>query len=328
MAERTTVTQGVQIGVEATPGTSVAANRKLQSMTFSPFVKSDGDSFRPSGFKFPTMHAIGKEWAGAKLTGNPTYSELIYPMSSVLAYAAPAQQGATTAYKWSHSPSTTSEDTVKTYTIERGSAVRADKSTYGLVSGFSLSGDRSKLDLGGEVLMRATTDGITLTSSPTSIELIPILPKDVSIYLDTTSAALGTTKLTRALSWAVDIKPRYNPLWVVDQAQTSYVTHVETPVDGQVKLKLEADAVGMGLLTAMRDNTTRFMRIEALSSQLAGVGFPYRLGIDLALQIVGEPSEITDEDGVCAIEWTFDITHDATWGKSMLVELTNKQTTL
>ena len=323
MAERTTVTEAIQIGVESTAGTAVAANKSLPSLSIDGSAKMNFDKFRPSGSKLNTITALGKEWTEAKVSGEPTYSELHYLLASILQYTAPVQIGATTAYTWSHLPSSTAPDTVKTYTVEKGSSVRAEKFAYGIMSDLTLSGDRDNIDLSGMMMGRAMTEGITLTSSPTALEQIPILPKEVSIYADTASGSLGTTLLTRVLKWSWSISGRFNPLWVVDAAQTSWVAHVEGPVNAQLKLTMENDATGAAYRDLARAGTTKFIRIEAVSGQNAGTATPYKLTFDAACK-VSETGEASDEDGIQAYELTFDIVHDATWGKGLTAALINK----
>jgi hypothetical protein len=330
MAERTTVTQVVQVGAETTEGTAVAASKKLPSLSIGPAVETNINAFRPLGNKFNTIHAQGKEWSSAPITAQPTYSELQYLLASLLSYAAPAQQSETTAYKWTHTIAGTSEDTIKAFTVERGSAVQAEKIPGFVCTDLTITGDRDKIDVSGNGLGRLMSTGITLTSSPTSIEQIPILPKEVSVYLDTSSGGLGGTKLSRVLQWSVALGNRRGPLWVVDSAQTSYVASVELPVSAQVKLLVEADSTGMGLFTPMRDGTFRYLRIEAESDQDAGESIPYSLTADFAVQMAGKPSEFKDQDGVYALEYTFDVTYDSAWssGTALTLALINKQTGL
>jgi len=329
MAERTTVTELVQIGVETTPGTAVAATKRLPSLTIDAGVKTNIDAFRPLGNKFPTIHAIGKEWVEAKIGGEPTYSELQYIFSSLLQYTAPAQIGSTTAYTWAHLPSSTAPDTVKTFTVERGSSVRASKFTHGLVTEFQLSGDRAGITLSGMMLGQLLNDGITLTASGvTALPQVPILAKQVTGYLDTASGGLGTTKLNRLLKWELGISNRFMPLWVVDASKTSWATYVETPVTAQLKLLVEADAEGMGIRSSyMQTGTTAYVRLAAISSQNAGTGNPYSLTFDTAVQ-VQDISEFSDQDGVQAVEYTFDIVDDVTWGKALTATLINSATAL
>jgi hypothetical protein len=284
---------------------------------------------RASGNKFPTREVIGKEWASVKAPAQPTtYNELVYFLASLMGYAAPVQQGATDAYLWTHDVSSTAEDTVKSFTIEQGSAVRAHKATYCQAVGMTLSGDRDKVDFSCDMVARAISDGITLTAAPTGVEQQPILAKDVSIYIDDDSGDLGTTKLLRDLSWELSLSNKVAPLWVVDKAQTSFVALVETPIDASFKLMVEADTQGMALLTAMRSSTRKFIRIDATSDTEAGTAFPFQLQLDMACEIADKPSEFSDKDGVYAIEFTFKSTHDATWDRAVMATVMNTLTAL
>lgn len=328
MAERTTVTQVVQIGLETTEGTAVAAGKKLPSINMLPAIAGNVDKFATIGNKFPTIHALGKEWSTAAISGKPTYDEITYLLSSLLARVTPVQQSSTTAYKSTAAPSSTAPDTIDTFTIENGSSVRAHKSAGNFVSDLQLTFSRSAVDIAGTMMGQAITDGISLTSSPTSIPQIPILPAELEVFLDTAAAGLGTTKLLRVLSGEIAINNRFGPLWVVDRSQLSYVAHVELPVAGQVKLKLEADAAGMAVLGDMRTGVSKFLRFKATSGQLAGTAIPYSLQWDFALQVADSPGPLNDDGGVYAADWTFDIVHDPTWGKATSVEVINKVVSL
>ena len=328
MAERSTITQVTQIGVEATAGTGVDADLLLQAVSIEPAIKANVSTFRPIGGKYTTIAALGKEWVEAKISAPVAcYNHLAYLFSGILAYAAPAQQGATTAYKWTMTPSQTAEDTIKTFSVEQGSSVRAGKFYYGLINSLGISFDREKCEVSGTMLGQAYQDGITMTGTPSAIAVKPVLPTDLCIYLDTTGAGLGGTKLTRVLSGSLDISDRYSPLWAIDCAVDGFAAHVETPPTAQLKLLVEADAAGMGVLTPLRSGDKRFARLKWTSGDLAGTGYYYTLQIDLA-GVVTDVGEFSDEDGVYAIEWTFDVAYDSTWTKALEVQLTNVLTDL
>jgi len=327
MPERSALTQGVQIGVESTPGTSVAANKSLNSVGIGPAIKVDMQRFLPMGQKYASIITPGKEWVEADLEGVGTYSELIYLLSSLLVSTAGVQQAATTAYKWTFAPASKSEDTVKTFTVEAGGAIRAHKFSYGLVTEIEMDINRDGISISGAMLGQRLTDNITLTASPTAIEEKPILPTDIDVFLDSSSGALGTTKLTRVLNCNIKIGDRFNPVWVLNTANNSFVAHVEAEPSAQITLLLEADSSGMGILTNMRAGTTQFLRMKATSPDLAGAAIPYSVAWDSAIK-VSDVGDFSDEDGVFAIEWTFDIVHDATWGKALTVDVINKQITL
>lgn len=327
MAERATLTQGVQLGVESTPGTGVAATKKLTSTSIEIKTKADIKNFRPMGTKYSTTEVLGKEWTEFSVSGMGSYNDTSYLLSSCLAYAAPAQQSATTAYLWTFAPSSSATDTVKTYTIEQGDSVRAHKLAYGSISEIEYTFTRDSVEVKGTGMGQKLSDGITMTASPTSIAEKPILPTDVDIYLDSTSAGLGTTKLTRAIKCSVQVSDRFGPVWVLNSANTAFVSTIETEPKAEIKLLVEADAGGMAILTDMRNTSTEFLRIKATSADNAGTAIPYQLTWDAAVK-VKDVGEFSDEDGVYAIEWTFDQVHDATWGKAFTVNCTNTLTAL
>jgi hypothetical protein len=172
------------------------------------------------------------------------------------------------------------------------------------------------------------SDGITLTASPVAIAQIPILPKEFDIYLDATSAGLGTTKLTRVFSWELKIGNRFGTIWPVNSANASFAAHVEQEISASLKLKMEADTVGMGLLTQMRAGTPQFVRIKATSAQLAGTAIPFSAQFDLAVTPSETPKELADSDGVYALEWNLGLLHDSTWNKAIDVSVINKRTAI
>jgi len=324
MAERTSITQITQVGVETTPGVGVAANKLLQALSIEPAIKADIKTFKPLGAKYTAIAALGKEWVEARITGDVAcYNHLVYLLSGVMAYAAPVQQGGTTAYLWTFTPAQNAEDTIKTFTVEQGSSVRAGKFTYGLVTEFGLRFDRETIEVSGSMLGQAYQDGISMTASPTAIAVQPILPTALNVYLDTTSANIGTTKLTRALSGEFSISDRFGLLWAIDSAVSGFAAHVEQAPRAQLKLMVEADATGMGPLTAMRAGDKRYIRLKAVGPLIASTYY-YTFQFDLC-GVVSDVSEFSDQDGVYAIEWTFDIAYDSAWssGRAMQVQLTN-----
>lgn len=329
MPERATISQGIQLGVESTRGTAVAANKKLSSLSISPGIQSEFNTFRPMGNKWPTVVAQNREWVQAGLEGAPTFDEIIYPLSSVLDVATVTQPDATNApnaHLWTFQPATSDTDDPKTFTIEQGDSTRAHRFAYGLVTELGLNFSRGGLELSGSMIGQRLEDGVTLTASPTTLPIVPILPTHVSVYVDATAAALGTTKLTRdfAADWTVG--DRFNPVWPLDAAEDSFAAHVEAEPSGSLAIRPQADAVGMGFLDNARAGDTRFIRIEAVGDVIGGA-ISYRLRLDLAGKI-NEIGEFDDEDGVFVSPYTFQVVHDGTWGKSMQVEVVNTQSTL
>lgn len=326
MTERATINQVTQLGVETTPGVAVAATRRLQALTISPAVRAEVQHYRPSGGKFSVIQALGKEWSEAGIAGPATYTEIVYLLAGALAYAAPAQQGTSAAYLWTFTPPQAGASTIRTYTIEMGDAVRAHRMTYGLVNALAVRGDRSSVELSGSIVGRAIEDGVTPTPGATAVELVPVLPTQVSGYVDNAHTSIGTTKLNRLLRWEWELGDRFSTVWPVDAAQTSFVTHVESEPTARLKLLLEADAQGMALLSAMRSGAKRFVRIRC-EGGVADATYNYALTFDVC-GTVEDVSEFSDEEGVYAIEWTLRATYDDAWGRALEVSAVNRMSAL
>ncbi len=316
MAERASVFQQVQVGRESTHGTSVAANRLLSSIDIQPTADLNVDFFRPQGNKFPTVAAAGKDFVTARVAGKPTYTEIVYMLSSLFGAATITGPNADGAYTWVFNPASTGPDAFESFTVERGSSVQAEKFTYGVFAQLGLTFDRDRADLAGAMIGRAQTTGISLTGTPTAIALIPLLPKQIDVYADSTSGALGTTKLGRLLrgNWQFGAN-KYSPLWVVDSSQSSFVEVVESAPQAQFNVLLEADAAGMAFLANARAGDTRFVRLKATGPLIAGSS-SYSWTIDMAAKF-GRPDPYSDQDGVYAIGYNWMLVHDATWGKAL-----------
>lgn len=326
MPEQAAITKAVQVGIETVPGTAVAANKRLNSLNIDISPDGNVEVFRPTGNKFATVTAMGKEWTGLSIDGLPTYTELPYVLSSLLGTPVITPDG--TAYRYAWDVLSTAPDSPKTLTIEKGDANRAWKAAYGLIGELSMEYTREGISLDGSGMARLLTDGVTMTAAPTELELVPCLPTEVSVYLDDTDGDLGTTKLLRALmaSWSLG-GDRYMGVWPLDAAQTSFAAHVEGDPDATAALRMASDAVGMSLLPVMRAGSTKFLRIQNIGPVIGAGPETYELTVDLAVK-VNDMLEFSDEDGLYAVEYPFEIVHDATWGKALHVELVTTAATL
>lgn len=328
MATRSTVTQVCQVGVESTSGTAVAASKLLQSLSFMLAADPTTKQFRPAGLKFPTVSALGKDVCGLKMEGQPTYDEMIYAWSMALtAGVVTTPGGGTTSRDWTITPSTTVPDSPKSLTVEQGSSVRAHRAAYALLTGLTVdfAKGREEISCSGDGFAQALEDGVTLTATPATIPLIPMLAKDTSFYLDATAAGLGGTKV-KPIGATFSLSNRFAQKWLYDAAVASYTEHYEVVPTAEWKVTFEADATGMAPLPLLRAGTTRFLRAETVGPIIEGA-IPYRQRIDCALQW-SQTGEFSDEDGIYAVEWTGTIVHDATYAKAMQVVVTNTRTAL
>lgn len=326
MAERSSLNQVVQMGPEATPGVAQAATRRLQSVSIEPTPVFEVDTFRSTGSKYQNMTTKTHEASEASIEGRPTYTELPYLLASIVGVPTVTPNADDPALNdWLFESSNTEDDVVKTFTIEHGSSVRADRFTYGLVNELTLSISKDSFEVSGSMIGGPIEDNVEMTTEGvTLLELIPMLADDVCVYVDTTPAALGTTKLTRLNSVEWSIGSRFSHVDVIDCEADGPAAHVEVEPDLTGSINVEADEQGMRFLETLRDGDTVYMRIAVTSKKYPGL----KMWIDTAFNI-SDSGGFDDQDGLYSIEWSLVGTAQAAWeGRAFRVIVTNALTEL
>jgi len=330
-AERTTVNQRVQVGAESTSalGTPVAASKLLECFDWVFGIAPDITLYTPTGHKYPTEQEENMEWTDGTVSGWMDYNGLIYIFGGAMGSVAPANHGiSSTAKDWIFAPPIYGSIVPQTLTVQQGDTVRAHQLAYGLFTQFGYKMDRKTSTVSAKMLGQQLTDGASLTASPTAIALAPIIGKQANVYLDSTQVGLGTTQLNRFLSVDYTFDGIYGPLWVMNRATAGFTAHVDLKPKCTIKLKVEADAQGMGLLSEMQAGSTYYLRVDAQGAEIDVPNTIYNeFQHDMAIKI-GKPSTFGDDQGIFAIEWECTIVEDSTWGHSQLLTLTNLLTAL
>ena len=323
MADRAHVLETVQIGLEVTPGTLVTAPTNVRGMSIGMTMGGGADIFRPDGRKFPAVIAPNAEWSTWSLTGKPTYTEICYPLENI--YGPPV--GGVTIVgvlgrKRVYEMSDTAVAAPHTLTIEKGNSVRAQRITYGLLHDLAFSFSRAAgLSVTGAGIGQLFTDGVTMTASPVDVPLIPLMGKQLNCYIDPTAAALGTTKMLRAFSFAPSLTGAYGPIWVMDSTLGSFASAIDLAPTTSLKLRVEADASGMAYLTQYRAGTQIFVRLDA-TGPIFEAALPYKFQYDVSLGIKTVTTDI-DETGVTVVEYDCEFVKDTTWTKAFSISTTN-----
>ena len=318
---RSTVFQTVRIAPEATAGTLVTATANIVALTalsIEPRPNTETYRFAPAGQKYDTVVALGKDWTTATLGGAMTYSEIVYPLSSALDAASVTTGTATGTgsgnyYTWVFEPDADGADAPETFSVYRGDGTIAERFTYGIINDFGVTFTRDSIELEGAMLGQLYTTGATLPAAGGgTIPLFPVLPTQVNVYLDTAVGNLGNTKLTNVIRAEWRITGRYGTFWTLDSAQTSWKEIVELKPTLEVKLLLEANSTAMGYMALLRAGTARWLRIRATGSEIGSTNVNHSLTIDTKVNFV-EASDLSDQDGVMAIEYTFTGVPESTW---------------
>jgi hypothetical protein len=176
------------------------------------------------------------------------------------------------------------------------------------------------------VVTDSTTGGTGVaitTTTPggmSALSQMPVVPTQVSLYVDDTYATIGTTKLLRDFSWEFAIANRFGTLWPVNASNTSWAAHVEKKPDLSLKLALEADSAGAAFFTAMRAGATKYVRVEAIGPVIEAA-LTYRLQIDFAGKVIEGPAQGGDD--VLVWDWTLGGMYDDAFAKAFRIILDN-----
>jgi hypothetical protein len=136
--ERASVFQQLQIGVETTPGTLVAANKRLLGTSVGA-IEPDipAEAFRPYGSKASTDVLTGKGHGMAPIEGILNPNDLIYLLSSAYCKATiTTPGGATDTREWTFLGRNFGPDDFQTYTCDFGSFEGGERAKFAVVNGF------------------------------------------------------------------------------------------------------------------------------------------------------------------------------------------------
>jgi hypothetical protein len=264
-----TVNQQVQIGAESTSalGTAVACGKLLKCFTWNIGIDAGVSFFGSTGHKYEETQEEDWEQTLFDVSGNMDFNGILYILAGVMGSVSPATHGSsTTAKDWVFTPPITGSIVPQTYSIQQGDSIRARSFPYGLFNSYNFKGTRkTPFTVTAKGFGQALTDGITLTSSPTSIALAPTTGKFFNVYLDTTSAGLGTTLLTGCYSVDYMFDAIYDPFYPLNRANASFTGHVDVKPKTNLKIILEVDSVGLATMqtTYLQNGATAYIRINA-----------------------------------------------------------------
>jgi hypothetical protein len=334
MSDRPVVLEILELGVEVTPGTAVPSSVKLQSLQMDLDTDIQYDRIAPSGNLFDTISAPRQEYATGSLSGYPSYPELPWVFSNVLGAATvTTPTGAVNTRRWFWKPSSSVPWTPRTWTIRRGVAGNtAESASYGLLTGVGMTFSATAAPaISGDLFARALDYTATVGATGLTIPaLVPILPKQVCVYLDPAMTGIGTTQLTRHFSAAFEIGGLNGPFWPLDCTIPSFGGHVPLKPDTTTAtLQLGNDTQGREPVAAMRAGDTRYCRIEATGPQIdAGPpAYAHRLRIDMALKVIDAPAR-GDADGLSTLEWHFGLFDDPAFGGAIAITVDTTTATI
>jgi hypothetical protein len=324
MAGRSTVNRQVQVGVETTPGTAVAANKSLPSISLVITRTLETKEYRSQGFKPVTARQIIKDYGSATMTGPLNYTEIVYSLNTLVTGVISTPATGVLSRDHTFTPAATGADAFKTLTIEEGDSTAATKMAHSLFTEFGMTTNLETAEVSGALVGRAPSTA-TLTASPTAIDLLPVNIREIDLYLDTTFAGLGTTKVTDALSAAFQVTNKQALKWVLNTAETSFKDTVETAPTLTFSWETEHNAQSRAFYDLISTNPTRYLRLKVTGPIIEGA-ITYKFQLDVGCQV--NATEQTDVDGTWGYRYDCIPIYTSTFPGAWAIQVTNKITAL
>jgi hypothetical protein len=262
-----TMVQVVEFGMEVThgvtPGTN--ANRQLPTLKvdFDPDFQTT--QYAPEGYRFDTASVPSKEASKLKFTAPMSYVEQAYTYAWT--FGDPVintPPGAINARRQTWGISITGLLDPRSVYLQKGDPTRARSANWVTVKGFTLSVDRKECKYEADAMGQRITTGVTLTASPTIIEEKEVQPLHWNVYLDTTSALIGTTLLARCYAAKVGYADGQVSSWPLGRANPSYATVLNQKPKLAVMLTMMANSDAENLYVQARAAGKVYIRLEAI----------------------------------------------------------------
>lgn len=307
---RSTVNRVVQIGVEATKGTAVAASTQLPTMDLQLSRSIDVQQFRAQGYRIPTAAPIVHDLGGGSLAGPMNFTEIVYPLSTIVTPV--ITHPGTLAYQWLFTYLASGANSFKTLTVQEGDSTAAVQMAYSLLTQWGLNYNDSGATISGTMIGRAPTTA-SLTGSPSAIAQLPGTARGVDIYMDAIGGTIGTTKVASAKEASFGVSNLQAPNWVLNTTYQSFIDTVETvpTIDAMFTMEFDSQARTLYDAVVAASNPVKLMRFLITGPLIESSTF-YTLKLDFAAQVIG--TEQRDVDGVWCYQFNLLPQYNSTFG--------------
>lgn len=260
MADRASVFNKGQLGVEVTPGTPVAATILLLDTGFTPHPRIPMTAFRPTGAKFSTTAHMNKEFTECGFEGDLSYNDFMYFLAGLCGGA--VVPGANTYKSAMFTP-----DTPVAYTVEYGAvAGQAERFAFGTVNAIEVRVSDTEARMTGSMFGQVMAEAITPTASLVPNPSNVVDSKDISVFVGDSIGALASIGRGFELSWGMADK--YGRIMTLDSSKPSYSGIVELAPRMTARLSLEHDSFGASMMAKLRNKTKQYIRMKATSPNI------------------------------------------------------------
>lgn len=307
-----------QLGREATAGAAVDATARwtgpveMQDDREVVIVEEDIGQYVDRGTSY-----IAKLGATINFADHPlNLEEILHPLEAGLGTVSPSGSG---PYTYAYTlPGGTSDNTIKTYTIENGDATNAEEAEYCFVETITIKGGPNE-----PVMLSSTWKGRQVSDSAFTAALSlptvePILFNTGVLYIDDGGGTIGSTQVSNSfLSFSLEIKTGLLALQTAEGQLYFTLSKRDRPA-ATLTITAEHDSTWdpTGEKAAWRAKTTRLVRIRFTGTSSR------QLTIDLA-GLWTTFGALQDQDGNSVIEGTMQAINSATDSLFFEIEVIN-----
>ena len=336
MAEALTPFRKLQVGIETTSGTLVAATRQLIGEWNFTEPREYYRSSYPAGVN-ANVGGAGVATQNAsrlEVSTELTFEELIWVLSlGVKGGITPTTS--TDTETWVFTPEITGIPTIKGATFE---VMEFDGVTnhiarefgYGLVESFGI-----EWAAGAEAKLNYTVFGrASQTTTPTAA-LSPMPDREIAlsnrlrVYMNDVYADLGDTQLTgivrsASFNYTGPFAPDYTLDGRTDMDMTKHISGMG--YKATLNMVMELDATAATIVTDWRDNSLRYFRLSTIGSVIQTTETKDII-IDGAYRFTSDPV-YSDADGVRLVAFDLESVYDTTGTKTLEFTVVNEMATL
>lgn len=159
---RASIYQGIQIGIESTPGTQVAATKRLMNIQMNQVPIIPVKTVNLQGGKGMSATQKGDQYTECKFSGPLDFNILTYLFS--LCYGTVTPVLANLGYTWTWQPSSTDPVVPTSATLEEGSSKGAEKFGYATVQDIQIKWNKDDATCDGTIFGQNQTRDATMTA--------------------------------------------------------------------------------------------------------------------------------------------------------------------
>jgi hypothetical protein len=326
--------QFIHSAPEATFGTTVATATAKWTGLYTVRFHQEETKIRPDELRqslaryFRTVNAGRLGRVEVEMTC--TFEDIIFVlMAGIRATTPTADMGMPAAYTWTFSPTLTTVDNPKTYTLQVGDDTQAYLQPYSFCTNFELSFAVAELTrlrasfVGREQVAGAATSGLAerITEDVLGQKWV-VKIGDAGMGVDPSTVAQYTGCVLNG-TWR--LPQTYTPHRCID-GQLTFTRHQQMPLAPEMDLTVELDATSSAFRSKYINATRQIVRLENVGSQIHG-GMPAvnkLMHLDGAFQLTdwGEVGG-SDQDGVNTLRLAYVGEFDPDWGKLFEITVIN-----